>query len=86
MELVLLTIIFCIIGMMLCMGLGYIAGTISVEDAKKDVTDDELAAILRTIKSTGLSPTKEEQMYLEEAAQRLENIKEDNHDQDSGRG
>lgn len=86
MELVLLTIIFCIIGMMLCMGLGYIAGTISVEDAKKDVTDDELAAILRTIKSTGLSPTKEEQMYLEEAAQRLENIKEDSHDQDSGRG
>ena len=37
MELVLLTIIFCIIGMILCMGLGYIAGTISVEDAKKDV-------------------------------------------------
>lgn len=80
MELVLLTIIFCIIGMILCMGLGYIAGTISVEDAKKDVTDDELAAILRTIKTTGLSPSREEQMYLEEAAQRLENIKEDNHD------
>lgn len=86
MELVLLTIIFCIIGMMLCMGLGYIAGTISVEDAKRDVTDDELAAILRTIKSTGLSPSREEQMYLEEAAQRLENIKEDSHDQDSRRG
>lgn len=86
MELVLLTIIFCIIGMMLCMGLGYIAGTISVEDAKLDIPDEELAKKIRQIKVSGLSPSKDDQLYLEEAAQRLENIKEDNHDQDSGRG
>lgn len=80
MELVLLTIIFCIIGMIFCMGLGYIVGTISVEDTKADIPNDELATMLRTIKATGLSPTREEQIYLEEAAQRLESIKEDNHD------
>ena len=83
MELVLLTIIFTIIGMIVCMGLGYIVGTIAIEDAKRDIPDDELAAILRTIKSTGLSPTKEEQMYLEEAAQRLEEKKEANYDKSS---
>lgn len=80
MELVLLTIIFCIAGMMLCIGLGYMVGTIIVEDDKRDIPNDELATILRTIKATGLSPTKTERMYLEEAAERLENIKEDNHD------
>lgn len=80
MELVLLTVIFCIIGMMLCIGLGYIAGTISVEDAKLDIPDEELAKKIREIKSSGQNLSGDDQLYLEEAAQRLESIKEDNHD------
>lgn len=42
----------------------------------KDLSNEELAATIRAIKTTGLSPSKEEKEYLEEAANRLEYLEE----------
>lgn len=40
----------------------------------KELTNEELALALRTMKTTGISPGRTEKEYLEEAADRLENV------------
>ena len=75
MELVLFTIIFTVSAALVFIGTGYIVGTITVEDEKADIPDSELADKIRQIKGADLS--KDDRIYLEEAAQRLEHPKED---------
>ena len=42
----------------------------------KDLTNEELAAVIRTMKITGICPSRTEEEILEEAAERLEDINE----------
>ena len=48
----------------------------------RELTNEELATVIRAIKSTGICPSRDEKEYLEEAARRLEEMEYDNYSED----
>ena len=51
----------------------------------RELTNEELAAAIRAIKSTGICPSRNEKEYLEEAARRLEEMEYDNYSEDEAK-
>ena len=51
----------------------------------KELSNETLAAILRAMCATGICPTEDEKAYLLEAAERLENISEEDRNNDKTR-
>lgn len=73
-----LSIVIMVVGFVGGMGLAFwLHCTDDTETDTNKLTNEELATALRAMKATGISPTRQEAEFLEEAAERLERYEDE---------